>query len=167
VIRAHQHAAGASGSDAESEALGYSKGGFSTKIHLRCEGKGKPVTFLLSVGERNESVMFEALMEQSKVKRAGRGRPRLRPQRVAGDKAYTGRPIRLYLRRRGIGSVIPRRSNESRRGVRFDRQADWEHNRIERTINRLKQFRRIATHYEKRAENYLTMLTIAAILFWL
>ncbi|HEY9749391.1 MAG TPA: hypothetical protein V6C63_11965 [Allocoleopsis sp.] len=84
MIRAHQHAAGASGSDADSEALGYSKGGYSTKIHLRCEGSGKPVTFLLSVGERNESVMFESLMEQGKVKRVGRGRPRVRPQRVAG-----------------------------------------------------------------------------------
>lgn len=103
MIRAHQHAAGASGSDADSKAVGYSKGGYSTKIHLRCEGNGKPMTFLLSVGERNESVMFESLMEQGKVKRVGRGRPRVRPQRVAGDKAHTGRPIRLYLHQRGIG----------------------------------------------------------------
>ncbi len=137
MIRAHQHAAGASGRDADSEALGYSKGGFSTKIHLRCDGNGKPVTFLLTVGQRNEAVMFESLMEQGKVKRVGRGRPRMRPQRVAGDKAYTGRPIRLYLRRRGIRAVIPRHSNESRQGTRFDRQAYRERNRIERTINPL------------------------------
>ncbi len=167
MIRAHQQAAGAKGSDAESEALGYSKGGFSTKIHLRCEGNGKPVTFLLTVGQRNEAVMFESLMEQGKVNQLGRGRPRLRPQRVAGDKAYTGRPIRRYLQRRGIGAVIPRRSNESRQGTRFDRQAYRERNRIERTINRLKQFRRIATRYEIPAQNYLAMLTIAAILLWL
>ncbi len=75
-------------------------------------------------------------MEQGEVKRVGRGRPRVRPQRVAGDKAYTGRPIRAYLHQRGIGAVIPRRSNESRRGTRFDRQAYRERNRIERTINR-------------------------------
>ena len=167
MIRAHQHAAGAARSDAQSEALGYSKGGFSTKIHLRCEGNGKPVTFLLTVGERNESVVFEQLMEQGVVKRAERGRPRLRPDRVAGDKAYTGRPIRLYLRRRGIGAAIPRRSNESRQGTRFDRQAYRQRNRVERAINRLKQFRRIAIRYEKRAENYLTMLTIASVLLWL
>lgn len=167
MIRAHQHAAGAIGRDAECEALGYSKGGFSTKIHLRCEGNGKPVTFLLTVGQRNEAVVFESLMEQGEVKRGGQGRPRVRPQRVAGDKAYTGRRIRSYLRRRGIGAVIPRLSNEPRRGTRFDRQAYRERNRIERTFNRLKQFRRIATRYEKRAENYLAMLTIAAILLWL
>ena len=167
MIRSHQHAAGASSSDAESEALGYSKGGFSTKIHLRCEGNGLPVTFLLSLGQRNESVMFESLMEQGEVKRVVRGRPRLRPHRVVADKAYTGRPIRTYLQRRGIGAVIPRRSNESRQGTRFDRQGYRERNRIERTINCLKQFRRIATRYEKRAENYLALLTVAAILLWL
>lgn len=86
---------------------------------------------------------------------------------MAGDKAYTGRPIRLYLQRRGIGAIIPRRTNESQQGTPFDRQADRERNRIERIINRFKQFRRIATHYEKRVQNYLAMLTIAAILFWL
>ena len=82
-------------------------------------------------------------------------------------KPYTGHPIRSYLQRRGIGAVIPRRSNEARQGTRFDRQAYRARNRIERTINRLKQFRRIATRYEKRAENYLAMLSIAAILLWL
>lgn len=91
----------------------------------------------------------------------------MRPQRVAGDKAYTGRPIRAYLHRRGIEAVIPRRSNESRRGTRFDCQTYREHNRIERTFNRLKQFRRVATRYEKRVESYLTMLTLATILLWL
>lgn len=167
MIRAHQHAAGAIGSDAEREALGYSKGGFSTKIHLRCEGSGKPVTFVITVGQRNEAVVFEQLMEQGALKRPSRGRPRLRPVRVVGDKGYTGQPIRSYLRRRGIRAVIARRSNESRRGTRFDRHAYRQRNRVERTINRLKQFRRIATRYEKQAKNYLAMLTIAAIVLWL
>lgn len=93
----------------------------------------------------------------------------MRPQRVAGDKGYTGQPIRecSYLRRRGIGAVIAPLDNESRRGTRFDRQAYRQCNRVEPTFNWLKQFRRIATHYEKQAENYLAMLTIAAILLWL
>lgn len=147
--------------------MGYSKGGFSTKIHLRCEGTGKPVTFLLTVGQRNESVMFERLMEQGAVKRPRQGRPRLRPSRVVGDKGYTGRRIRTYLHKRGIGAVIPRLAHEPRRGTRFDRQAYRQRNRIERLFNRLKQFRRIATRYEKRADNYLALLTIAAIVLWL
>lgn len=106
-------------------------------------------------------------MEQGAVKRVGAGRARVRPQRVAGDQAYTGRRIRTYLRKRGIGAVIPRLSHEPRRGVRFDRQADRERNRVERTLNRLKQFRRVATRYEKRADNYLAMLTLASIILWL
>lgn len=60
----------------QTEALGRSKGGFSTKIHLRCDGNGLPVTFLLTVGERHEAVVFESLMEQGSVKRQSAGRPR-------------------------------------------------------------------------------------------
>jgi len=70
----------------EQQALGRSQGGFSTKIHLRAEGGGKPITLRLTAGERHEQSAFEPLMEQGAVKRAGRGRPRLRPERVIGDK---------------------------------------------------------------------------------
>ncbi len=108
-----------------------------------------------------------ALLAAGAVKRPGRGRPRRRPQRVAGDKGYTGRPVRSTLRRRGIGAVIPRRTTESRRGVRFDRAAYRERNRVERLINRLKQHRAIATRYEKLEVAYHALLTIACILLWL
>ena len=95
------------------------------------------------------------------------GRRRTRPERVAGDKGYTGRPIRRYLRRRGIGAVIPRLSTEPRRGTKFNKEAYRERNRIERLIARLKQNRAIATRYDKLARNYHAMLTIAAILLWI
>lgn len=108
-----------------------------------------------------------ALLERGAVKRPGRGRPRLRPQRVIGDKGYTGQPVRAYLRRRGIGAVIPRRRTEARRGVRFDQAAYRERNRVERLINRLKQHRAIATRYEKLEASYHALLTIACILLWL
>jgi transposase len=144
--------------------LGRSQGGFSTKIHLRAEGNGKPMVLLITAGQRHEQVMFEPLMEHGAVKRR-RGRPRIRPDRVAGDKGYSSRKIRRYLRRRGIGVVIARQKRERR--VRFDKAAYRKRNVVERLINRLKQFRRIATRYEKRAVNYLAMLTIAAILLWL
>lgn len=83
-------------------------------------------------------------MEQGVVKRSGRGRRRLRPKRVVGDKGYTGRRILRYLRRRGIGFTIPRLSNEPRRGP-FSREIYRQRNIVERAINRLKQFRRSAT----------------------
>jgi transposase len=120
----------------------------------------------VSAGQRHESRYVETLLERGAVKRPGRGRPRLRPKRVAGDKGYSYRRVRQYLRRRGIGAVIPTRSDQ-RRSPRFDRLAYRERNRVERLFNRLKQFRRIATRYEKRAANYLAMLTLGAILLWL
>lgn len=124
------------------------------------------MTFALTAGERHETTKLEALMEQGAVKRSGRGRPKERPKRVLGDKGYSSRKIRRYLKRRGIGYTIPRRRNETRTGP-FNRALYKERNRIERLINRLKQFRRVATRYEKRAVNFLAMITIASILLWL
>lgn len=124
------------------------------------------MTHVLTAGQRHETTQVPALMEQGAVARS-RGRARLRPDRAVGDKGYTGRPIRTYLRRRGIGAVIPRRQTESRRGVRFDRAAYRERNRVERLINRLKQYRAIATRYDKLAATYHATITIAAIILWL
>jgi transposase len=166
TVRAHQHAAGARGGDAATEALGRGRGGFSTKIHLRAEGGGKPLTLLLTPGQWHEATAFEALMEQGAVKRIGRGRPRRRPRRIVGDKGYSSRKIRRYARRHRINVTIPRKRNERRRGP-FDRAAYRARNRVERLISRCKQFRRLATRYEKRAENYRAMWVIAAILLWL
>ena len=85
---------------------------------------------------------------------------------MAGDKAYSSPTARRRLRRRGIVPVIPTKRDQKRQR-RFDREAYRARNRIERLINRLKQFRRIATRYEKRGVNYLAMLTIGMILLWL
>jgi transposase len=105
-------------------------------------------------------------MDRGGVKRRRAGRPRLRPRRVAGDKAYSSRRIRRWLRQHGIRVTIPRKANERRRGP-FDKQLYRLRARVEHLINRLKQFRRIATRYEKRGDNYLGMVTIGAILLWL
>jgi transposase len=123
------------------------------------------MTFVLSVGERHEAVVFETLMEQGSIKRTGSGRPRLRPSRVVGDKGYSSCKIRRCLRRRGIRVTIARKENERHRG-KFDKSLYRLRNRVERCFNRLKQFRRIATRYEKKAENYLAMLTLASIVLW-
>lgn len=124
------------------------------------------MTFILTPGQQHEATVFEALMEQGAVKRVGRGRPRLHPGRIVGGKGYSSRKIRGYGRRRGIRITIPRKENDHRTGP-FDRVIKRTRNQIERLINRLKQFRRLATRYEKRAENYRAMWTIAAILLWL
>src|SRR4051794_15750482 len=166
TVRAHQHAAGARGGDATAEALGRGRGGFSTKVHRRAEGGGKLMTLLLTPGQRHEASAFEPLMEAGAVKRAGRGRPRRRPRGVVGDKGSSSGAIRRHARRRGIAVTIPRKRNERRRGP-FDRAAYRARNRVERLIGRCKQIRRLATRYEKRAENYRAMWVIAALMLWL
>jgi transposase len=138
----------------------------STKLHLRAEGGGKPITFVLSAGQRHELSAAPRLMAQGAVKRPGRGRPRVRPKRVVGDKGYSSTRFRTFLRRRGIRITIPRKSNEHRGGS-FDKTLYRQRNRVERLINRLKQHRRIATRYEKLAASYAAMVTLAAILLWL
>ncbi|KUM72734.1 transposase [Streptomyces griseorubiginosus] len=105
-----------------------------------------------------------------------RGRPRTRPEAVLADKAYSSRAIRQYLRGRGIRAVIPvptdQRGHRQRRGSRggrppaFDRDAYKQRNTVERCINRLKQWRGLATRYEKTATIYLAGLHIAGIFLW-
>lgn len=152
--------------DGSAEALGRSQGGFSTKLHLRAEGGGKPITAVLTAGERHEQLALPALLDTGAVPRKGRGRPRLRPRRVAGDKGYSSPTARKRLRARRIRPVIPTRKGE-RLQPTFDKAAYRERNRVERLINRLKQFRRIATRYEKRAANYLAMVHLGMIMLWL
>jgi len=186
VVRAHQHAAGArrrpakadlaapdtgAGADpdqpGEREALGRSRGGYSTKLHLRVEGGGKAMVILATAGQRHEAPLLRKLLEAGAVKRPGRGRPRVRPDAVVGDKGYSYPSLRRYLRARGIRAVIPSKSDQ-RRQPGFDRAVYRERNRVERTVNRLKGWRRVATRYEKREVNYLAMVKIAAIvLLWL
>jgi transposase len=124
------------------------------------------MTLVLTPGQRHESTALPALMEQGAVKRAGRGRPRLRPGRIVGDKGYSYPHLRRYLRERGVRITIARRANQPRGGP-FDKASYRLRNRVERLINRMKHCRRLATRYEKRAENYRAMWVIAAILLWL
>ncbi len=154
-------------------ALGKRRGGWGSKLHLRVERAGKPVAFMLTAGQRHESQALIPLVEASQALIRHPGRPargRFRPQALVGDKGYTGQPIRAYLRRKGIRAVIPRLATERRRGTRWDARARAlyrERNRVERTVNRLKAYRRVATRYEKLASHYLAMVTLAAILLWL
>jgi len=124
------------------------------------------VVLLLTGGERHEQPTLPALMERGAVKRAGRGRPRIRPGAVAGDKGYSSPKVRRYLRSRGIAAVIPTKADQAALPA-LDRAAHRERNALERLINRLTHRRRVATRYEKRAANYRAMLVIASILRWL
>jgi transposase len=148
------------------QALGRSRGGFSSKLHLRCERGGRPIAFVLTAGERHEQTAFEPLMTAAAVKRPGRGRPRSRPRSLLGDRGYTGHRVRDHLRRRGIAAIVPQLRTETR-----PRMMDWqtyrERNVVERLVGRLKEHRRLATRYDKLASSYLAFVHLAAILMWL
>jgi transposase len=156
------------------EALGRSRGGLSTKAHLVCDDRGRPLSVLLTPVQRHGSTQLGALLDASRVPRIGRGRPRKRPERLIADKGYDFSTCRGLLTRRGIAHVIPRRPEREghyagrvgRRTI-FDRETYVRRNVVERCVNRLKQWRGIATRYEKRAANYRAMLVIASLMMWL
>src|SRR5918997_5527161 len=124
-----------SGGEAPGEALGRSQGGFSTKLHLRVEGGGKPIIAVLPGGERHEQIALEELLDGSAIRRVGRGRPRLRPRRLAGDKGYSSPTARRRLRQRRISPVIPTRKDQ-RPQPTFYREAYQERNKVERLVKR-------------------------------
>ncbi len=106
---------------------------------MRAEGKGKLMALVLTPGQQHESTVFEPLMGQRAVRRAGRGRPKQRPKRVADDKGYSSRRNRRCCRRRGIRITIPQRQNETRTGP-LDRTIYRTRNRVEGMIKRFKRF---------------------------
>lgn len=97
------------------------------------------MTMVLTPGQQHETTVFEAVMEGGAVKRQGAGRPKQRPKRVACDKGYSSGKIRRYLRRRGIGITIPRKSNERHKG-KFDKEVYRTRNLVERLINASSSF---------------------------
>jgi transposase len=126
IARAHQHAAGArtqpqtqkeppDGVDEEpvDHALGRSRGGWTTKLHLGCEQGQKPLAMLLTAGQRGDSPQFTRVLAGIRVPRLDGGRPRTRPDRVLADKAYSSRANRAELRRRGITATIPIKTDQA------------------------------------------------------
>jgi transposase len=106
--------------DPLAEALGRSQGGFSTKVHVRADGRGKLMTLILTPGQQHEASVFLRLLQQGAVRRVGRSAPPA-PKRVIGDKGYTGRRHRAACRRRDIRYTIPHQRRERRTGP-FDRR---------------------------------------------
>jgi transposase len=159
------------------EALGHSRGGLTSKLPLLVDGRGRPLALHLTAGQVQESTQVQAVLDRVRVPRLGRGRPRKRPKSVLTDQAYLGKRCRGAFRSRRISALIPtpkkqrharlKKGSDGGRPYLFDAQRYKQRNVVERCINRLKQFRRIATRYDKRAESYLAFITFASILIWL
>ena len=156
------------------EALGRSRGGLTTKVHLAADRRCRPLTSILTPGQHADCPQFIPVMSQISIARRGKGRPRTRPGAAMGDKAYSSAANRAYLRKRGIKAVIPVKEDQKdhRRG-RGGRppgsgQAHYrERNTVERCFSKLKQFRAVATRYDKRKEIYQGTVDLASIRIWL
>ncbi len=147
----------------------------TTKLHLACDGRGRPLSVVVTPAQRHESTQLEAVHDAIRVKRpGGAGRPSKRPEQLIADRGYSYPSCRLLLRRRGIRHTIPeRRDQREHRAGRpgappgFDFDIYRKRNVVERCVNQFKQWRGIATRYEKRAANYRAMVVIAALMIWL
>ncbi len=122
---------------------------------------GLPLTAVVSAGQSHESRFIGAVVDAISVPQE-RGGPRKRPVRVVCDKGYSYGPVKEQLRKRGIGWVIPTRSNQKSQR-HFDRSAYRQRNIIERLIGWLKEYRRIGTRHEKLAVMYHGMVLLAFI----
>lgn len=136
-------------------ALGRSHGGFGTKLHIICDGRGMPLAVTISPGQEHETQqvcdLMEQLIDQQRM-----------PKKMAGDKGYSAEWIRALLEELKIKPVIAHRSSEAA-AERFDKRSYKKRHIIERCVNWRKWFRRVATRYEKLAIHYLGMLKLAIL----
>ena len=133
---------------------------------MRVDGKGRPLRFLLTQGQSQDQKGFAPLINGLQECSAKRGRPRSRPRKIVADAVYLSHSNRRLLRRRGIGCVIPWARHHRRRGP-FDKAAYRQDHDVERFFAQIKQFRRMATRYEKLAAHDLAIVTLAATVIWL
>jgi len=156
--------------------IGRSRGGLTSKVHLVCDGRGRPLSWVITGANINDTTMMTATLEQIRVPRAV-GRPRRRPDRVLADKGYPSKKNRAWLRERKIAATIPERDDQiAHRRRKPGRPIDFGEaqqerykgrNVVERCFNKLKQWRGIAMRSDKTARSYRAAIALAATLIWI
>jgi len=136
------------------QALGRSRGGFSTKIHIAVDALGNPLRFILTAGQCHDSPQAEALIEGYST------------QALIADKGYDSADLIEAVRGEGIEAVIPPRSNR-REQRQYDKHLYKERHLVECFINKIKHYRRIFSRFEKLSKNYLGFLSFVSALVWL
>jgi transposase len=138
----------------EAEAIGKSRGGLSTKIHAAVDALGNPVRLLLTAGQASEYGQANALIEGFDA------------DYILADKGYDSDEFVEVVEKTGAVAVIPPRRNRKEQRE-YDRELYKKRNLVERLFQKLKQFRRIATRYEKLKRNYQSMLYLVSSMIWL
>lgn len=152
-VRAHQHASGAR--FGEERAIGNSRGGPTSKIHLAADAHGNPIDFEVTGGEVHDSKVATEIIE--KIGEA---------ENFIADKGYDSEAIRDRARAAGMNPVIPRKSNSTKPNPEFDEHLYKLRHLVENLFARLKHFRSIATRYEKLARNFRAMVFLACTIVW-
>jgi transposase len=153
IVRAHACAAGYGYKSQEKEALGRSKGGFSTKIHIHVDALGNPIKFILTPGNRNDITQAKRLIEG------------VFDVPVIADKIYGSKKFIDDLNQRECEPVIPPKSN-SKQPWSYDEHLYEERHLVECFIGKIKHFRRIFSRFDKAALSYLSFLHFAGALIW-
>jgi transposase len=154
IIRAHHCAAGGRG--AERNALGRSRGGFSTKINARTNAEGLPIGVVITPGQAHDVTAFPALMQE--IDRD--------PEQMLGDKGYDSEAVRNDIEERGGEAAIPSTATRKVQHA-VDKALYALRNRIERFFNRAKNSRRVATRYDKLMESFAAFVLLACIRIWI
>lgn len=148
----------------QDHALGRSRGGLTTKIHMLCDANGVPLRFLLSGGQASDIAYAQPLLDQACIPSL-RGRPRKRCRWLLADKGYDAEALRQYCDRYRMQPVIPLRSmkRKTKPGLPrlFDRPKYRQRNIIERMFGWLKENRRIVTRFDKLATSFAAMVSLA------
>ena len=138
---------------AKDQALGRSRGGLSTKIHMSVDAAGQPMRFILTGGQASDAPQAIPLLSG------------IRTTHVIADKGYDSDGIVSFVQEQGAVAVIPPKSNRKVKRE-YDRRIYKERNLIERAFNRLKNWRRIATRYDRRSIYFMASLHLAAAITW-
>ena len=140
----------------QNQAVGRSRGGRNTKIHAIADAKGRLLSILLTGGEAHDCPVAQRLIRTCEA-----------AEELLGDKAYDSAELRESLEDRGTTPVIPNKSNR-KQPFSFNKKSYKKRHRIENAFCRLKDFRRIATRYDKLARNFLASIhLVAAIVWWI
>ena len=140
----------------ERNALGRSRGGFSTKIHARTNAEGLPIGIVITPGQAHDVTAYPALMEEVDDN----------PEQMLADKGYDSNAVRDDIEKRGGAAMIPTRATRKVQRL-VDKAIYALRNRIERFFNKIKNSRRVATRYDKLLESFAAFVLLTTIRIWI